>query len=249
MKVAIITPYFKESIDKISRCHHSVLNQTYRSTHFLVSDGFPNLELDEWNCEHIKLSRSHKDNGNTPRTIGAISALNQGFDAIAFLDADNWLDPHHIELVLNVQQQENCDVVFANRFIVLLDGYISPVEEMEDIRNNHVDTSCFVIFSSAAFLLPMWAMMPQYTSPMCDRIMFYLVKNHDLKYGWTNKKTVYFESLYSVHYQKANQPIPQDINDPDLKIILRKWSAEDFFKRMRVKLHVINFIRYFRGKN
>ncbi|PSB57681.1 glycosyltransferase family 2 protein [Chamaesiphon polymorphus] len=249
MKVAIVTPYFQESIEKLDRCHQSVLNQNYRSTHFLVSDGFPNPELDEWNCEHIKLSKSHQDNGNTPRTVGAISALNQGFDAIAFLDADNWFDPQHIELVLKVQQQENYDVVFARRFIVSLDGCVLPHEDLEDTQNSHADTSCFTIFASAAFLLPMWAMMPKYTSPMCDRILFFLVKNNNLRYGWTDKQTVYFESHYGLHYLNAGLPIPPSVHDPDLKKIVKSWSVEDFFHRMHVKLHIINFIRYFRGKS
>jgi glycosyltransferase involved in cell wall biosynthesis len=249
MKVAIVTPYFQESIEKLDRCHRSVIEQTHNSVHFLIADGFPRPELDDWDCEHIKLSTSHRDNGNTPRTIGAISALNQGFEAISFLDADNWLAPHHIELALTKQQQGNYDAIFTRRFIVSVDGRIAPREDPEDTKNSHADTSCFVMFAPAAFLLPMWAMMPQYTSPICDRIMFFLVKKHGLNYGWTNEQTVYFESHYRSHHLNAGWQVPDELHDPDPRTIVKNWSAEDFFHRIRLKVHPIDFIRYFRGKD
>lgn len=76
MNVAVITPYHREDLSLIRRCHDSVLAQTVPVRHFLVADGFPRREIDAWDADHLTLSRSHADFGNTPRSVGSMSALN-----------------------------------------------------------------------------------------------------------------------------------------------------------------------------
>ena len=98
--VAVITPYYREDTEKLRRCHESVLRQTGEVTHFMVADGFPNPEVDRWDVQHVSLGAAHGDNGNTPRGIGALLAFAQGFDAVAFLDADNWFVDNHISSLL-----------------------------------------------------------------------------------------------------------------------------------------------------
>ena len=88
MRIAIITPYYKEPTEVLRRCHDSVKAQTYPATHFMLADGHPNPEVDNWDVVHIKLP-AHGDSCDTPRAIGALSASAQGFDAISLLDADN----------------------------------------------------------------------------------------------------------------------------------------------------------------
>jgi glycosyltransferase involved in cell wall biosynthesis len=97
MKVAVVTPYYREPIEKLRRCHDSVMAQTRACTHFMVADGFARDEIDDWDVQHIRLPLGHADFGNTPRCLGALSALNQGFDGFAYLDADNWYHPEHAE--------------------------------------------------------------------------------------------------------------------------------------------------------
>ena len=99
MKAAVITPYYKEELETLLRCHLSVRAQEVECRHFLVADGFANETIRQSDCEHICLSTPHHDNGNTPRAIGALSAINKGFEVIFFLDADNWfeLDHGHLE--------------------------------------------------------------------------------------------------------------------------------------------------------
>ena len=90
MKVAVITPYHKVPTDWLVQCLESVRSQTYTSTHILVADGIPQDVVDTYGVQHLVLPRCHGDYGDTPRAIGSISAIGQGFDAIAWLDADNW---------------------------------------------------------------------------------------------------------------------------------------------------------------
>lgn len=90
MKVAVITPYYKESLDILQKCHESVKKQNHPSLHVMVADGFPVDDISQWDCNHIILPLGHNDIGSTPRLLGSYHAIGLGYDAIAFLDADNW---------------------------------------------------------------------------------------------------------------------------------------------------------------
>src|SRR5574337_2079445 len=101
LKVAVVTPYFKEPAATLARCIDSVRKQHAdreigEIAHILVADGHPQHWIDDLSVRHLKLDRAHGDFGNTPRSIGAQLAASEGYDAIAFLDADNWLDPDHV---------------------------------------------------------------------------------------------------------------------------------------------------------
>ena len=174
----------------------------------MVADGYAHKEIDGWHCRHIILPTCHKDNGNTPRGIGSLCAMNEGFQSILFLDADNWYDPRHAEVVDNTHSQENCDVVFARRHIVFPDGDILLEEDWEDRDLSHVDTSCFAIYSNAFSALSTWCSMPQRISFICDRIMFQLLVNK-FSCCWTESKTVFFETYYPHHFRKGGKTLPE----------------------------------------
>lgn len=92
LRVAVVTPYFKESPATLQRCLTSVRAQTYpQVVHYMVADGFPqNALLTQWpGVRHIQLPNGHANFGCTPRGVGAQCALADGFDVVCFLDADN----------------------------------------------------------------------------------------------------------------------------------------------------------------
>lgn len=239
VKVAVITPYYKESADMLRRCMNSVKTQTHRNTvHYLVADGFPSpaVNANGQVTKHITLPVSHGDNGNTPRGIGAICALNEGADIICFLDADNQFLPEHVSDAVALFSTQALDVVFSYRY-----SYPPGHEELrliakEDIRRNHVDTSCMSVSKSAAFLLPAWAMMPQALSPICDRIYYTLIKIHGLKCAWTEKFSVLFEGNYASYYRQAGLPAPSTVHAIDHKKIKRNFSMQDCFDRLRLRM-------------
>ena len=209
MKIAVITPYFQESLSTLQRCHQSVLNQSELCTHFLVADGPQRPELLSWECRNIALGRSHHDNGNTPRGIGSICAMNEGFDCIMFLDADNWYEADHAISVLYTQSVSGADVIFSGRHIVFPNGEFIEADDPEDLDKSHVDTSCMSVFSSAYRSLSNWCLMPQELGPWCDRIMFALFQN-EFRCEWTGHKSVNFETWYTGHFELAGKEIPPD---------------------------------------
>ncbi len=159
MKVAVITPYYRESLAWLRQCHESVLAQTHPCRHFMVADGFANEAVAGWDLSHTVLPRAHADYGNTPRAVGALQAHTEGYDAVAFLDADNWFYPEHIAAMVRLHQETGAVVCTATRTLHRLDGSLMFVDRESD-GDKHADTNC-MFFTRALFkLLPLWVMMP-----------------------------------------------------------------------------------------
>jgi glycosyltransferase involved in cell wall biosynthesis len=201
-RVAVITPYHNEPLALIKRAHVSVREQTIPCVHVLVADGPGREEVARMEGRHLALGLNHADNGNTPRSIGALLAMNEGFTCIAFLDADNWFSPDHIERALRTQEEGNLEVVFTQRHIVFPNGQRLLTPPLEDGDRSHADTSCMVLFANAFSALVLWAQMPAAYAPMCDRVFFRgLMARH--RCGWSAAATVFFESWYWGHFLAA----------------------------------------------
>ena len=231
MKVAVVTPYFDEPLEILERCHASVLAQTHGATHILVADGHPRRDVQGWDAQHLTLPQSHADGGDTPRAIAAISALNQGFDAFAFLDADNWYGPEHIASCVEVCSRKGAHVAFAARTIVLSTGQQCPFDDRDAVEQRHVDTSCFFVTRQAAFLLPLWAMIDPKVWQACDRIMLAAIQTRDVPHAWTGKRTVYYNSNWGLHFKAMGLPPPADEHQIDWKGVAARYDVECIERR------------------
>lgn len=227
MKVAVITPYYKEPREELERCMRSVAAQSHPCTHYMVADGFPQDIRADWpNVKHITLPNPHRDFGNTPRGVGAICAMNSGFDAVAFLDVDNWFAQDHIATLVEACNRTGAHVALSGRQIVFPDGELLNQVDPEDAERCHADTSTFFVTSKAAFLLPYWSMMDQSQAALCDRIMFALLKKFSIPSVWTGKATLFYETNYSIHFRMAGRPVPPVVHDVDVAKILTHQSVE-----------------------
>ena len=165
MKIGVITPYYKESRETIERCIDSVKQQTIKSDHFLISDGYPHFFLDSIGVRHIKLDISHGDYGCTPRGIGAQLAISEGYCGVALLDADNWYDSDHVEVCIEAAKSLtgnyiDCDYVIARRRL------ISPDLKFDKIisEGRSVDTNLYFFCPGSYFMVPYWNLMPKEVS-------------------------------------------------------------------------------------
>lgn len=230
LRVAVITPYCSEPVELLRRCHGSVCEQDYACTHFLVADGPGLPELANWDCRHIVLGVGHGDNGNTPRSIGAMAAMNEGFDVVAFLDADNWFSPSHIRAAMDCQAASAAAVVFSDRHIVFPDGQRLTLQPDEDRLHRLADTSCMVVFEAAFSSLALWAQMPRQLAPQCDRVMFtHLMATQSC--AWTNKPTLFFETWYAGHFLAAGLLPPATAKFLKLQPIAAWQEAVSSFRR------------------
>ncbi|MEB3318921.1 MAG: glycosyltransferase family 2 protein [Cyanobacteriota bacterium] len=229
-RVAVVTPYHQEPLEMLRRCHASVRAQDVACTHVLVADGPGYGELAGWFCRHIVLGVGHADNGSTPRSIGALAAMNEGYDCIAFLDADNWLAPDHLRRAIATQAAGGFDVVFSGRHIVFPNGLRLTVQPEEERGHRHADTSCMVLFEPAFSSLALWAQMPRLLAPLCDRVVFrQLMARH--RCGWTGAPTLFYETWYAGHFLAAGLLPPRNAKFLQLQPAAALDEAAEAFRR------------------
>jgi FkbM family methyltransferase len=207
MKIAIVTPYHREQDHILEVCLKSVADQSYKNCrHFLVADGFPNALVAKWEVSHIILPSAHGDTGNLARCIGAIYAVSEGFDGIAFLDADNWYTPDHIGRLVELHKRTGASVCTSGRTIHRLDGSFMYLDKGDS--NKFIDTSCLCIFRSAFDLLPLWGMMPPKFGEFGDRVMWQAILERGLSRSHSPNPTVGFRSQYAASYRGIGEKPP-----------------------------------------
>lgn len=187
----------------LARCIDSVAAQTVKCNHLMVADGV--YPFHPPRTRHISLDRNHDDYGNTPRAIGALLGVAERYDGIAFLDADNWYEPDHIETCLAVSA--GADAVIAQRFFRHVEtGEILKLPEEHD----HVDTNCWLFLPGAFRLLPRWVFFPKEAALIGDRLFWQAIKGR-LRLGHTEKQTVNYTCTYSVFYEALGLKVPDGV--------------------------------------
>ena len=195
----------------LRQTHDSVLGQSLACDHILIADGHPQEDIAKWNAQHIVLTNSHADNGNTPRGIGTNRARVKGYDFISYLDADNWFEPGHIQSLVNLYEQTQAPVCTSFRNFFALDDSPLNVSELDEESLMHVDTSCYLIHSSAFHLTDLWLKMPKSLGPLCDRVFLSYIKSQKITIKSTAQRTVNFRSQYEFHYLAAKKTTPENV--------------------------------------
>lgn len=210
MNVAIVTPYYKEPRALLERCLQSVAAQSLPVTHFVVADGHAQDWLDEAGVRHLRLDRSHGDYGNTPRAIGGILAASEGFDAIGFIDADNWLDPDHVQVCLQTAADagDNLDYVIAQRRLTRMDGSVMPILTSDDRDGSHVDTNCYFMLPGSFHTLGQWGVMPKPLSVIGDRIFLGSLRHQGLRAARAPQTTVNYLCTWAFLFEALGEPVP-----------------------------------------
>jgi Glycosyl transferase family 2 len=233
-KIAVVTPYFNESLEILRRCHDSVVAQTLPATHYMVADGRPRPEIEHWPVRHIALPQNIGSWGATPRGIGAIIAFAEGADAVAFLDADNWVSPNHTELIVEALGTDP-DFIWARAHIMLPDGDELPQGD-KTIR----DTNCTILTRKSSFMAPIWSMFPPsfgagedgLTSPICEKLNLTTeIISRD--------RTVWYYTNYLIHYQRmGKKPVIGTKDRPDSIGVVHEWNSEVYRQATGIALPV-----------
>jgi cellulose synthase/poly-beta-1,6-N-acetylglucosamine synthase-like glycosyltransferase len=217
-RYAIVTPYYKEPRDILERCVNSVKAQTLAADHILVADGFPQGWLDDAGVRHLKLDAAHGDYGNFARGQGGAFAAEQAYDAIGFLDADNWLDADHVA-ACEAAAGESTDIVVARRRLVRLDGSVMDIPEEE----GHVDTNCYWLRVRALPLAHHWMTMPKELSALGDRVFFKAVQQRGMNFAHADHQTVNYTCLYQVCYEMLGETPPPEAKPPVDPLPVYRW--------------------------
>lgn len=223
VRYAFITPYYRESRNDLERCINSVKHQTVTADHILVADGFPQNWIDQAGIRHLRLDRAHGDYGNTPRGIGSLMAVAEGYDGIGLLDADCWLEPDHLEHCLTQAEKigPSCGYVIAARIFRRPDGSI--INLAEELPSVHVDTNCFFFMPPSFDALPIWMLMPREVSAVCDRVFFLAIRARNLVSVLTAKKTVNYTYTFAPLYRSLGEIPPNPTKENPDHIAVTAW--------------------------
>ena len=177
--------------------------------HFLVNDGDDALRGESFpNVEVFHLPTRHADCGNVARAIGSISADARGYDAIAYLDADNWLEPDHLQTLVDLHRRTRASVCTSGRNIVDLQGcLLGPCKETDG--ENFVDTSSIFLTRAAFGIIAVWHGIPQRLAAICDRLVWKAIKDANLARAHNPASTVNFRSNYRAHYLSSGRQPPR----------------------------------------
>lgn len=214
MRVAVVTAAYQPRLDWLRQCHASVRGQTHACTHILVSDGDGPQPLSDFEGQFIQLGHRHNDWGDTPRSVGAISAFAQGFDAVCWLDSDNWFYPEHVATLVKAHEKTGLPVCTSTRDIYHLDGsLLGRCPETDGIR--FVDANCFLITRQLSMLTTLWATMPAGWHICGDMYFFAEIKRRGIRSAHVDRNTVAYRATRSHVYQRFGVPLPPGVKDSD----------------------------------
>ena len=206
MKVAVVTPYYKESLLVTNNCRASVMKQTHKDVrHYMVADGYPQ-EYYRGMPDHIALPRC-ADYGDTPRLVGCAVADAQGADAILLLDADCWLEPDHVERMVATMLAKDVSVVTCPRKLWRMDGSYMGVDKESDGEHFN-DTNCYLVRRDAFHLFRAWGLKDKKLAIVDDRVFWATVRHHNVPIARNKKATVNYPTSFAFHYTERDEPVP-----------------------------------------
>jgi hypothetical protein len=209
MKIYVVTPYYGESAEWLRQAHASVKAQAVPARHILVCDGSAPAQIPDFQGTHIILQRNYRDYGNTPRLIGCYDAIAQDADAIAFLDADNWYYPGHLQSLIELALAEKLDAVSSTRMLHRLDG--SPMIKCRTVDGrNYIDTNCLMVLQPAFRYLIAWVLQGQDTAAETDQYLWRLMRSSGARLGFVDRPTVAYRTRHRAHYEQAREPAPPE---------------------------------------
>jgi len=206
VKVAIVVPFHREAAEWLRVCFQSVLDQVHPAELIAVGDGAkPNVLAPFYKL--IELPQAHGDFGNAARAIGAMEAIASGFDAVAFLDADNWFSPLHVQEMLRLHCETGAVVCTAGQSIARVDGTPFNLKSESD-GDKHADTSTIFVTREAFPLLANWALIPPELAAVGDRVWWLLAKASGYKRAHSELETVFYRNRHAAQYRALGEVPP-----------------------------------------
>jgi glycosyltransferase involved in cell wall biosynthesis len=194
------TGYLRQAAD-------SAINQVYRNIQVLIVADGPNVALDGiQHLNQVDIIRLPYNTGaggyNGHRIYGACTYLAKG-DYLCFLDEDNWLDPTHVESLLEVVAKGNV-WAYSLRKIVDRDGTFVCNDDCESLGkwesclgDYFVDVGCYFLPRQVAIQLsPIWYRRFRHPDeqPEVDRFMSQVLRQNNLTCDTNGKYTLNYRA-------------------------------------------------------
>jgi glycosyltransferase involved in cell wall biosynthesis len=198
MKVAVVTPTIAS--EHLKQCLDSVSKQTYKNlTHYVFVDGKDHhidVQLETLKQDKVKtiILEENVGKGWYGHRVYAACSFLVNADIICYLDEDNWIEPNHVESLVEVIRKGN-DWAYSLRNIYNKDGKYLCQDNCEslgkwpvyfDEKTYHIDTSSFAIKKDVAVRVGhSW-----YGKWGADRQFFHTLKKHFPKFDCNRNYTL-----------------------------------------------------------
>jgi hypothetical protein len=141
-----------------------------------------------------------------------MSAIGQGFGAIAYLDADNWFSPEHIASMVALHGETGAAVCTSSRNLHRPDGtLLMPCPESDG--TTFADTSCIFLARPAFKVAAFWALMDPKLHAIGDRMIMRRVRRLKLQTAFSGQPTVAYRTTFPGHYDLAGELPPPEAKD------------------------------------
>jgi glycosyltransferase involved in cell wall biosynthesis len=197
------TPYLRQNIN-------SVLAQTYPNVqHLVVIDGkhhHDKLDYDIPADTIILPYATGTKQYNGHRIYGAMTYIAKG-DYIIYLDEDNWIEPNHVQSLINRLKDKPNAFGCSLRKITDMEGNFICNDDCESLGNwksiindYFVDVNCFFLPKKLALqLTPLWYRRARHPEdqPEVDRALTTVLKHNNIECCVTGQ--------YTVNYRAGNR--------------------------------------------
>lgn len=197
------TPYLEQNLN-------SVASQTYENIqHLVVVDGKHHYEKLDYDIPTDKIILPYAtgtEQYNGHRIYGAMTYIAKG-DYIIYLDEDNWLEPNHVQSLVDCIKDNPNAFACTLRKITDMDGNYICNDDCESLGNwesvigdYFVDVNCFFLPKKLALqLTPIWYRRARHPEdqPEVDRALTYVLKQNKIQCLVTGE--------YTVNYRAGNR--------------------------------------------
>lgn len=197
------TPYLEQNLN-------SVASQTYENIqHLVVVDGkhhYEKLDYDIPADTIILPYATGTEQYNGHRIYGAMTYIAKG-DYIIYLDEDNWLEPNHVQSLVDIIKDNPNAFACTLRKITDMEGKYICNDDCESLGNwesvigdYFVDVNCFFLPKKLALqLTPIWYRRARHPEdqPEVDRALTYVLKQNKIQCLVTGE--------YTVNYRAGNR--------------------------------------------
>jgi hypothetical protein len=223
MRVAVVTPHHSARPEWLDQCIESVKAQTHPCDHFVVCDGVPPPARAD--VKFFQTPAASRDYGDTPRALGSISAFSLGYEAVAWLDDDNWFAPDHVETMIRALLNQRVQVVTSTRYLVTREGQVMGVCRETD-PERFIDSNCYLVHASARWVVNAWWMMSEDLHMFGDRVVTKFMRTHGASLWHTGRPTVYYRTNFANHYREFGFAPPPDAPRPLLEVYRRRYGRD-----------------------
>lgn len=231
MKVAIVTPYHSEPETWVQAMIRSVAEQTHPVTHVLVGDGVHNPAYEGAGRVTMTLPEGANDSGGTPRAAGGAWAVRNGFDIVAYVDADDRLDREFAASLVHLRDAVGAEVLSVPH--AYYDRDMRPARNMMGQHigvwahgsarqiggtfYNFMPASGLALAGRALAHVEDWTRIPKVLSRVHDVFFSQALISRPYVLAWLARALYHYRLTHAHQYDRFNLPAPATL-ESDAKV-------------------------------